>query len=68
MNQKKKILRDNSFTYGFLFYSVALLAWFIYDFFVNDIIGLQLPILFIGFAIFLWSKFFYQQKKAKESS
>lgn len=68
MSQKKQILKDNSFIYGFLFYGVALLVWFIYDFFVNDMIGLQLPILFIGFAIFLWTKFFYQQKKAKESS
>ncbi|WP_203333862.1 hypothetical protein [Planococcus beigongshangi] len=68
MNQKKKVLKDNASIYGFIFYFAALLLWAIYDFFVNDTIGLQLPILFIGFALFLWTKFFYQQKKAKESS
>lgn len=68
MERKKKILKDNASIYGFLFYGAALLVWSIYDFFVNDIFGWQFPILFIGFAIFLWTKFFYQQKKAKESS
>ena len=68
MDQKKKILKDNAAIYAFLFYGAALLVWSIYDIFVNDIFGWQFPILFIGFAIFLWTKFFYQQKKAKETS
>lgn len=68
MDQKKKPPIDNAYFYGFLFYSTVLLLWSIYDFVVNDVIGFQLPILFIGFALFLWTKFFYLQKKAKESS
>lgn len=68
MERKKKMLKDNAAIYGFLFYGAALFAWSVYDFFANDIIGWQFPILFIGFAIFLWTKFFNYQKKAKDFS
>ncbi|UJF25512.1 hypothetical protein [Planococcus sp. 107-1] len=67
MDRTKKEQKDHASTYGFLFYSGALLLWSIYDFFVNDITGWQMPILFVGLALYLWSKVFYQQKRVKES-
>lgn len=62
--QRKK---DNASLYGFLFYSGALLIWTIYDFFRNDEVGLQVPIMFIGLAVYLWTKVLYHQKLVKAS-
>lgn len=62
---KKKNQKDNSATYGFLFYSTALLVWSIYDFFINDKTGWQMPIALIGIGIYLWSKVFYQQQRVR---
>lgn len=68
MNQQKKPLKDNASTYGFIFYGMALLLWAIYDMVVNDAFNWQLPILLLGLAIYLWTKFIFEQKKAKGNS
>lgn len=65
--KKKKNQKDKSSAYGFLFYSAALFVWSIYDFFINDRTGWQMPIVFIGISIYLWSKVFYQQQRVKKS-
>lgn len=67
MTRTKHVSKDWSSTIGFLFYSGALFIWSIYDFIVTDKIGWQMPILFIGLAIYLWSKVFKYQKSVKAS-
>ncbi|KYG60041.1 MULTISPECIES: hypothetical protein [Planococcus] len=67
MLSSNKKPQDKSTTFGFLFYFLALLGWSIYDFFITGTTGWQVPILFLGFAIYLWSKVFYQQRKIKET-
>ncbi|MGL3067057.1 MULTISPECIES: hypothetical protein [Planococcus] len=63
---KRKQKKERSSTYGFLFYSVALFVWALYDFVLNDKTGWQMPILLIGLAIYLWSKVFYHQQLVKQ--
>ncbi|KAA0956039.1 hypothetical protein FQ085_14400 [Planococcus sp. ANT_H30] len=63
---KRKQKKERSSTYGFLFYSVALFVWSLYDFVLNDKTGWQMPILLIGLAIYLWSKVFYHQQLVKQ--
>lgn len=63
---KRKQKKENSSTYGFLFYSVALFVWSIYDFVINDKMGWQMPIFLIGLAIYLWVKVFYHQQLVKQ--
>lgn len=67
MTGKKNDQKDWSSTIGFLFYSGALLIWSIYDFIAADQIGWQMPILFIGLALFLWLKVYKHQKSVKAS-
>lgn len=67
MKKPQNVPQDWSSTIGFLFYSGALFIWSIYDFIVTDRVGWQMPILFIGLAIYLWSKVFKYQKSVKAS-
>lgn len=64
---EQKTPQNKSTDYAFFFYSGALLIWSLYDLFINDKIGVQMPILFIGLSLFLWTKVYYHQKKIKES-
>lgn len=67
MTKLETTLQDRSAVYGFIFYFLALLIWSIYDYVKNEVIGLQLPIMFIGFALYLWVKVLRQQKIIKAS-
>lgn len=60
-------LPGRSVIISFAFYALALLIWSIYDLVVNDKFGLQMPILLIGLAIYLWVKVVRQQKIIKAS-
>ncbi|WP_245183530.1 hypothetical protein [Lentibacillus salicampi] len=41
---------------GFMFYSLALLIWAIYDFIATGEMGWQMTILLLGTGIFWWSR------------
>nr|WP_154706044.1 hypothetical protein [Planococcus salinarum] len=47
---------------------MALLLWTIYDLAVNDVFNWQLPVLLLGLAIYLWTKFIFEQKKARKTA
>ena len=59
---KRKQKKERSSTYGFLFYSVALFVWALYDFVLNDKTGWQMPILHLVLEVLLilcitWSNY-----------
>jgi RsiW-degrading membrane proteinase PrsW (M82 family) len=47
---------------SFLFYTMALLIWTLYDLIKNGERGLQFLILMIGTAIFFWTRVYYKRK------
>ncbi len=47
---------------SFLFYTVALLIWTLYDLIKNGERGWQFTILMIGTAIFFWTRVYYKRK------
>ncbi|WP_047980235.1 hypothetical protein [Ornithinibacillus contaminans] len=56
---------DQSSKYGFVFYTIALLAWSLYDFIVTGDYGWQMTILLLGSAVYFWSRVVYSRKMNK---
>ncbi|OBA05151.1 hypothetical protein A9P44_15255 [Paenibacillus polymyxa] len=64
-DEMEKYQSDQSAKFGFVFYTVALLSWSLYDFFTKDDSGWQMPILLIGCAVYFWTRVVYYRKMNK---
>ncbi|WP_340003711.1 hypothetical protein MHH52_16910 [Paenibacillus sp. FSL K6-0276] len=47
---------------AYIFFTLALLVWSLFNFFTKGETGWEFPILMIGNTVFLWSKVFYKRK------
>ncbi|GAV14673.1 hypothetical protein ABN764_03150 [Paenibacillaceae sp. P-4] len=61
-DEMERYHNDKSAKNGYMFYTIALLLWGLYDFTVKGNSGLQFTILLIGNAIFLWTRVYYKRK------
>jgi hypothetical protein len=64
-DEMERYQSDQSAKYGFIFYTIALLAWSLYDFFVTGDSGWQMTILLVGSAVYFWSRVVYSRKMNK---
>ncbi|QDY85482.1 hypothetical protein FQU75_20340 [Paenibacillus polymyxa] len=64
-DEMEKYQSDQSAKFGFVFYTVALLSWSLYDFFTKDDSGWQMTILLIGCAVYFWTRVVYYRKMNK---
>ncbi|GGA46523.1 hypothetical protein [Paenibacillus physcomitrellae] len=56
---------DQSAKYGFIFYTVALLVWALYDWISTGDSGWQFSILLVGCAVYFWSRAIYNRRMSK---
>jgi hypothetical protein len=61
-DEMERYQNDQSAKYGFIFYTISLLIWSLYDFFVKGNSGWQFTILLIGCAVYFWSRVVYNRK------
>lgn len=61
-DEMEQYQNDKSAKNAFTFFTIALLAWSLIDFFMTGKTGWQFTILLIGNAIFLWSRVYYKRK------
>ncbi|MDU4694837.1 MAG: hypothetical protein E6Y08_03405 [Paenibacillus sp.] len=61
-DEMEQYQNEKSTKYGFIFYTIALLAWSLYDFVIKGEAGWQLTILLIGCAVYFWSRVVYNRK------
>ncbi|QOS97912.1 hypothetical protein JNUCC42_15335 [Brevibacterium sp. JNUCC-42] len=61
-DEMEKSHNEKSAKNTFMFYTVALLIWSLYDFFKSGNTGLQFTILLIGTAIFFWTRVYLNRK------
>jgi hypothetical protein len=64
-DEMEKYQSDQSAKYGFLFYTLALLVWSLYDFFVKGDSGWQMVVLLVGCAVYFWSRVVYNRRMNK---
>ncbi|MDP1512627.1 hypothetical protein L8C07_21920 [Paenibacillus sp. CMAA1739] len=64
-DEMEKFQSDQSAKFGFVFYTIALLSWSLYDFFTKDDSGWQMTILLIGCAVYFWTRVVYYKKMNK---
>ncbi|MCY9589001.1 hypothetical protein PC41400_05940 [Paenibacillus chitinolyticus] len=61
-DEMERYQTDKSAKIAFIFYTGALLAWGLYNFFSTGKTGGEFTILLVGNAIFLWSRVVYRRK------
>jgi len=61
-DEMERYQSDQSAKYGFIFYTIALLIWSLYDFFVKGDSGWQFTILLIGNAVYFNSRVIFNRK------
>ncbi|MGJ7912531.1 hypothetical protein [Neobacillus sp. LXY-1] len=61
-DEMEKYQSDQSAKYGFIFYTLSLLIWSLYDLFSKGNSGWQFTILLIGSAVYFWSRVVYSKK------
>ena len=61
-DEMEKYQNEKSAGYAFIFYSLALLVWSLFDFFSKGSVGIQFIILSIGNVIFFGSRLIYNIK------
>ncbi|MEH7107833.1 hypothetical protein [Bacillus sp. JJ1764] len=61
-DEMEKYQSDQSAKYGFIFYTLSLLIWSLYELFSKGNSGWQFTILLIGSAVYFWSRVVYSKK------
>ncbi|CAM2880392.1 hypothetical protein PASE110613_05675 [Paenibacillus sediminis] len=61
-DEMERYQSEKSAKYAFMFYTIALLVWSLFDFFTKGKTGWEFTILLIGNAIFFWSRAIYNRK------
>ncbi|RPJ94122.1 hypothetical protein CW357_17060 [Rummeliibacillus sp. TYF005] len=64
-DEMEKYQSDQSAKNGFIFYTVALLIWSMYDFFIKGNSGWQFTILLLGNVVYFWSRAVYNRSMNK---
>lgn len=61
-DEMERYHNDKSAKNAFVFYTIALLVWALYDLANKGNSGLQFTILLIGNAIFLWTRVYFKRR------
>ncbi|MCG7406321.1 hypothetical protein MH117_02750 [Paenibacillus sp. ACRRX] len=61
-DEMEQFQNEKSTKNGFIFYTVALLGWALFDMFTKGTPGVQMTFLLIGCAIYFWSRVAYHNK------
>jgi len=61
-DEMEKHQSDQSAKNGFIFYTLALFIWSMYDFFIKGNSGWQFTILLLGNVVYFWSRMIYNRK------
>jgi hypothetical protein len=64
-DEMEKYHSDQSAKYGFIFYTIALLVWSLFDFLVKGDSGWEMVVLLVGCAVYFWSRVVYNSKVNK---
>ena len=64
-DEMEKYHSEQAAKYGFIFYTIALLVWSLFDFFVKGDSGWQMVVLLIGCAVYFWTRVVYKLKVNK---
>ncbi|WP_397537812.1 hypothetical protein [Rummeliibacillus pycnus] len=61
-DEMEKYQSDQSAKNGFIFYTISLLIWSLYDLFIKGNSGWQFTILLFGNAVYFWSRLIFNRK------